>query len=126
MRILIQNLLEMIISLKDKLLPLMAVASKQNNRMTKRTLKNKRNNNKKQSVLKKNGSKTNVWPSPTAPTMQYIKEEEDGHDTVHWDVKIKTNNTVKSKKRKKKKKKAINPNLSNIYWSGSTASLYMN
>ena len=117
----------MIIALKDKLLPLMAVASKQSNHVKKqkpKTTKLKRNNKKQ------TGSKTNVWPSPRSPSMQYIKEEEDEspkreRDTVHWNIKIETSPPPKSNKRRKKKKKAIHPNLSSIYWSGNTASLYM-
>eukprot|EP01083_Nonionella_stella_P233944 823771_1 len=103
-----EDLLEMIISLKDKLLPLM-------------TSKNGKTNGKTAPIRTRSNSHpksppTSSWPSNNAPTMSYIKEDDEYNNygnhknngsSVHWNVQVNS---------PKKKSSKIQHGL---YWSGS-------
>merc|ERR1712129_189664 len=64
-----ENLLEMIINLKDKVLPLMAMVNKQHNNTMHKTQSAPPNTAKQK---ESSNETTSQWPSPKSPSHQFI------------------------------------------------------
>ena len=77
-----EDLLEMIINLKDKLLPLMDNTNNNSQKCSNPRLSKNKNGH----ISRRSNNRSNGWPSQA--TMQYIKEEEDIQDTIQTRQKL--------------------------------------